>query len=244
MNLTRNGKIARLPRVIRDQLNRRLGDGESGKRLVAWLNTVPEVQAALAAEFGGKPVREQNLSEWKAGGYREWLAHQEALVLARDLAGDTAEFQAVEGPPLTDKLALWLAARYLVATRAFQATDPQDNWRRLHELCADIVEMRRGDHSAERLRLERQRLEFDQAQASKTLKEQFFEWASDPDIREQICRGFKSRAEQMEMLGKLMFGDHWWGLKKNAGDQDEASPSAGSPIESNPIQSGHAPLPQ
>jgi len=33
--MTRVGKIARLPREIREQLNRRLQDGEPGKRLVS-----------------------------------------------------------------------------------------------------------------------------------------------------------------------------------------------------------------
>ena len=49
MNLTRNGKIVRLPREVRQQLNRRLQDGEQGKKLVAWLNALPEVQAIAAA---------------------------------------------------------------------------------------------------------------------------------------------------------------------------------------------------
>ena len=35
--MTRNGKIARLPREIRDELNRRLDDGGQGKDLVEWL---------------------------------------------------------------------------------------------------------------------------------------------------------------------------------------------------------------
>jgi len=38
MNVTRNGKIARLPRAVRQELNRRLDEGEQGKKLVAWLN--------------------------------------------------------------------------------------------------------------------------------------------------------------------------------------------------------------
>ena len=32
--MTRNGKIARLPRALRDELNRRLQDGQPGVRLV------------------------------------------------------------------------------------------------------------------------------------------------------------------------------------------------------------------
>ena len=86
MNPTRNGKIARLPRAVRLELNRRLDEGEQGKKLVVWLNALPEVQAIVAAEFGGKPIREQNLSEWKQGGYRDWVAQQEALKWPSGLA--------------------------------------------------------------------------------------------------------------------------------------------------------------
>jgi hypothetical protein len=73
----RNGKIARLPREVRERLNRRLEDGEQGKKLVVWLNEMPEVQAVLATEFRGKAINGQNLTEWRQGGYRDWLAQQE-----------------------------------------------------------------------------------------------------------------------------------------------------------------------
>ena len=42
--MTRNGKIARLPRHIRGQLNRRLQNGEEGNTLLEWLNALPKVQ--------------------------------------------------------------------------------------------------------------------------------------------------------------------------------------------------------
>ena len=58
MNKPRNGKIARLPRVVREQLNRRLQNGEQGKTLAAWLNSLPAVVVMLATEFDGKPIRE------------------------------------------------------------------------------------------------------------------------------------------------------------------------------------------
>src|SRR6266704_6524752 len=38
--MSRFGKIARLPLDTREQLNRRLQDGEIGKDLVGWLNSV------------------------------------------------------------------------------------------------------------------------------------------------------------------------------------------------------------
>src|SRR6266568_3205109 len=41
--MSHKGKIARLPLAIREQLNRRLQDGEIGRDLVVWLNSAPEV---------------------------------------------------------------------------------------------------------------------------------------------------------------------------------------------------------
>lgn len=122
MNITRNGKIARLPRAVRYELNRRLHDGEQGKKLVTWLNALPEVQAIAAVEFGGRAIRAQNLSEWKQGGYRDWLAQQEALEMAERRGEDAAEWNAEGRPPVTDTLARWVAGRYTLATRLVAET--------------------------------------------------------------------------------------------------------------------------
>ena len=51
----------------------RILDGEPGVRLLAWLNALPEVQAILARDFAGRPINDQNFSEWKHGGYIDWL---------------------------------------------------------------------------------------------------------------------------------------------------------------------------
>ncbi len=52
----------------------------------------------------------------------------------------------------------WLAVRYAVATRRLVETEGPEHWRLLRELCGDVVELRRGDHSARRLELERARV--------------------------------------------------------------------------------------
>jgi hypothetical protein len=75
-------ELARLPGLMQTRHGqgdsrtggRPVSEGEQGKRLVAWLNALPEVRAIIATEFGGKPIREQSLSEWRKGGYRDWLA--------------------------------------------------------------------------------------------------------------------------------------------------------------------------
>jgi hypothetical protein len=158
---TRTGKIARLPRAIREQLNRRLRDGEMQSKLVEWLNSLPETLIMLAAEFEGRPVNEQNLSEWKAGGYRDWVALQESLEMIRELSDNTTELRAASDELLTDKLAVWLAARYIAVARTLSGADNADaeQWRRLREFCSDVVALRKGDHSQERLKLERDHVE-------------------------------------------------------------------------------------
>src|SRR5271170_4991656 len=76
---SRVGKIARLPLAIRQELNQRLENGERGKDLILWLNGLPEVQAVLAAQFGGQPIMPANLSAWNKGGYKDWQEQQCAV---------------------------------------------------------------------------------------------------------------------------------------------------------------------
>jgi len=103
MGATRNGKIARLPKDIREELNRRLEDGEPGKHLVAWLNEQEPVRTVLQGQFGGRPVSEQNLSEWKAGGFREWLRHEETRLLVSSLTEQSEALEdAADGVAISD----------------------------------------------------------------------------------------------------------------------------------------------
>jgi hypothetical protein len=93
---TRNGKIARLPRPVREQLNKRLERSESSSRLLPWLNALPETRELVQKEFAGVPISKQNLSQWRRGGFQESLAWRyirrqtsdgAAMLLAKSLAG-------------------------------------------------------------------------------------------------------------------------------------------------------------
>src|SRR5690349_7441255 len=80
--MSRIGKIARLPKAVREELNRRLEDGEEGKSLVAWLNGYAEVRAVLKAQYDGREINEPNLTAWRQGGFLDWQRQQEALGVA------------------------------------------------------------------------------------------------------------------------------------------------------------------
>ena len=205
METSRRGKIARLPREVREQLNRRLADGEPGKPLVAWLNGLTEVQAVLAAEFGGNAIREQNLSEWKQGGYQEWLSQQEALEVARQLSADAGEIEDTGPTPLTDRVATWLTARYVVAARKLAATDGEPDFAKLREFCSDLVALRRGDHYAERLKLDRARLEFERQESPEQFEKRCREWLTRPENREKVY-GPELSLEEKTARMRALFG--------------------------------------
>ena len=70
-----NGKISHLPHPIQEQLNERLDKGdEEAKPILAWLNSLPEVQSVLESKFDGAAITPKNLSEYKNRGYRDWCA--------------------------------------------------------------------------------------------------------------------------------------------------------------------------
>lgn len=95
--MSRTGKIARLPRALRDTLNCRLQDGEPGPELLAWLNADPAVQAVLAEHFNGQPINAQNLSEWRRGGHAAWCQQQQILDLAERLQEEKPELDRAIG---------------------------------------------------------------------------------------------------------------------------------------------------
>lgn len=146
--MNRTGKIARLPLEIRQKLNERLHDGEMAKSLVAWLNSLPEVQAVLAAEFEGAPIREQNISEWRKGGYQDWVQHEAALEAAVRLA-ERAECWREEGQPsMSEMLAFWLMSQFLVATRDIAQAEGDKKWQLLNKMCANLMKLRRIEQEA------------------------------------------------------------------------------------------------
>jgi len=159
--MNRDAKIARLPALIREQINRRLQNGEAGQQIAEWLNALPESTTLMAAEFDGQAISETNLVSWKLGGFRNWEAQQEALATVRQFGADAAELAQAAGGQLADHLSLCLTARIAVAMRepAAGGDDPEKQWQRLRQLCADLVALRKGDQNAQWLRIEREKLE-------------------------------------------------------------------------------------
>ncbi len=106
-----------------------------------------------------------------------------------ELSAEVAGLQQPGADPLTDILAQWLAAHYVVVARAAADCAGNDGigLDTLRSITADIVALRRGDHYAERLRIEREQLELERQQTGERLEKYAIEWAQKPENREKIC---------------------------------------------------------
>jgi hypothetical protein len=73
------GKIAALDRHTREELNRRLDNGQQAPEILPWLNGLPQVKEKLRIHFNDVPISPQNLSAWRRGGFQFWLWQQQLL---------------------------------------------------------------------------------------------------------------------------------------------------------------------
>lgn len=87
----------------------------------------------------------------------------------RQIAAEAAELKAVVRGGVTDVVAAWLTPQYAVAAREqlAHAASPEARWQVLRMAATDLSALRHGDHTAERLRLERERLKLAKREAQK-----------------------------------------------------------------------------
>lgn len=156
--MTRNGKIARLPGAIREDLNRRLFDGGQARLLLQWLHGLPEVQDILRTQFGGKLITKTNLSQWKTGGYAAWEIGERMAENVKQVMEGTSTLQSTAKEGLTDRMALMLAA--IMATQIHRFESMEDGvekaklWR---ELRISLMALKKCELAAARLEMERER---------------------------------------------------------------------------------------
>jgi hypothetical protein len=153
--MTRKGKIARLPRHIRDDLNRRIDDGEPGTSLVQWLNSQSDVQLVLERDFNSRPINEQNLTDWKQGGYLDWQELQESRAWVRIVSDEADQVAEDSGlMPLSDRISSMAALAVGKLIRGLATGAESDDAKRadLLRVLKELARLRRDDLEAARSR--------------------------------------------------------------------------------------------
>lgn len=211
--MSRKGKIARLPSAIRDEVNRRLLEGQSGSKILPWLNSLPEAKAVLDEDFEGLLVTDQNLSEWRKGGFAEWLARREKLEATKELSQFAANVAKAGNGSLSEGAAAILAGKLLELLEGLG--DEKPTAETLDALTLALSRLRAGDHNAEKLRLTTLRLdqtaellELERQKFQRTTCELFMKWREDERAR-NIADGPGTNEDKINQLGQEMFGELW-----------------------------------
>ena len=123
----------------------------------------------------------------------------------RQLAAEVAALKLDGAAPLTDGFAHWLAAHLLVAAKkaAKESKNGCLDLKSLRSLNADVVALRRGDHSAERLKLERKWLELERQNSAATMEKRFIEWAQDPENAGKMNPSKLTQEERAERIREI-----------------------------------------
>jgi hypothetical protein len=244
--MTRRAKIARIPYQIRHQLNSRIEDGEPGVTLVEWLNSLEEVRDVLSEHFESHPITEQNLSEWKRGGFRDWQREQKARERVQSLIGLSGEIKdAACGYSVADCLAGVLATELAaeVSTRLEETTDPKERWQYLCDALRRLSSLRHGDRMQVRAERETDRWEVESEERENQEKKKEFQKQCDSAIRpilEALKRPTLVRAfggnEAVQKAADLILE-----VNRISSEYDPSAPPPATPAPPAPLSPSEAP---
>jgi hypothetical protein len=222
------GKIARLPKTIRERLNRRLENNEPATATLPWLNGLVRVKKILATCFDGTPINEPNLSAWRTGGFERWRQKQEPLAHHRDLAEDARDFTRFGGGALARGAAGIAAARIL---KTLDAIPPERaSTADLVKISYAVAALFHADQSQVRLRFERTRVRLQHEQVT-------LQWDKHQRDRVAVAQRVLNDAQikiiqeaemdnslKIELLGQRIFGELWQGREVAADSTAETPP--------------------
>ncbi len=181
MSNRRTGKIARLPKATRDVVNAMIRDGRT--------------YAAIIAEIPDAGLNEQNLTNWKEGGYQDWLKEQERL----DDMRAKREF-AVDIVRQGDGAMMAKAAQELAASQVYEALsefNAESLKTLLREKPENFAQLFQAVVKANKGNLDREKFEFDAAAAALEKLPELTEIAQTPGIEE---------GEKLERVRLALFG--------------------------------------
>lgn len=221
--MARTGKIARLPLAVRDELNFRLRDNESGQTILAWVNALDVTRDVLARHFDGKPISDSNLSEWRSGGFAEWLHEQEDVERVHKLHEVSLRLAQASGGNLSEGLLALNVGRIQEALEQFweglreidSTEEGNDKDQAVSRLLSALSTIRGLEIEKQKLELKRvevaqkgEALVLEKKKFQRTTAELFVKWVADEEAR-QIATSDLASDAKIEALGRHLFKDAW-----------------------------------
>lgn len=223
----RKGKIATLPAKIREEINRRLHDGQQGPQIIPWLNSQEEVLRVLDERWGEEPITPQNLSEWRQGGYQDWLARRDREDSIKTLSEFSYKIAKASGGSLTEGAIAIAGGRILELLEKVADGEKPDNLVALknedgsyelpfefdlEKLINSLATLRGREIDQQRtkqrdvvLEQRNRQLALEETKFRRQTAELFLKWYEDKRAKE-IVESKGAKETKMEDLVQLMFG--------------------------------------
>jgi len=198
MSRQRVGKVARLPAEIREQINRRLYDGQTGKQIIRWLAT---------QKCDGHPadITDSNMTQWRNGGYQEWLKSEGQVEKIKDRAELAMRMAQAAGGSLPQSVVVRLAGQIDEQIDALG----EDDYKKFTPVLSVLLE-------AESLRLKAievgqkgQTLDLLRQRYQRDTAKLFLKWYASQKAKDIADQPESGADEKVERLGRLMFGEDW-----------------------------------
>ena len=206
MTDTRKGKIARLPLELRDQVNRRLSDGEPGPKICAWLNGIDQVKSIMADQFSGEAISVQNLSEWRKGGFQDWQKDQDRVENIRRLAEISMRMANAAEGSIAEGGAAIAAGKLLAALESATEDDLTGMVQSLTSLRMAEIAAMRARTDEKRLTLQTKNFDLEKQKFQRQTAEMFLKWFDD-ETAKRIAEGKGTKEVKLDSLVKLMWGE-------------------------------------
>jgi hypothetical protein len=223
MPTARKGKIASLPARIREEVNRRLLDGETAPQIIKWLSSEPDVARVLEERWKGEAVSDNNISQWREGGYEDWKKQNERIEAIKTLSDYSFKLARAAGRSLSEGATAIAGGRILelletVADRAqtgeanVVSLENEDSTREmpfefdLEKLVNSVATLSHVEVARQRETRQGRGLELDIQRFRRQTAEIFISWHADKRARE-ILEGKGTKEVKMDNLVTLMFGE-------------------------------------
>jgi hypothetical protein len=210
---TLTGKIARLPKSVREKLNRRLDNGAPASEILPWLNSLYSVKKVLTAWFAGAPINDQNLTNWRGTGYQRWLQNQAPIagILERaEYASDAA--RAGRG-----RLANGVATVAVTHLLSHLDTIPPEkrSTADLAKIAHAVTALVHAEQNNLRLKFDKKRLRLKDEQVTLAWDKHLRDTAAialrvlDDDQAKAVKKAPIDNSAKIELIGQRLFGKLW-----------------------------------
>jgi len=213
MDSTRKGKIATLPAKIRDEINRRLHEGEGARQILPWLNADKDVLRVLDERWGEEPVTPQNLSEWRRGGYRDWLGRNEKVSALKVLSDYSLQLAQAAGGSISEGAAAIAGGKILALLENAAEEEGPTNGILLSELIDSLSALRKNeiaqkkiDQNAITLGQRDRQLALEEKRFQRQTAELFIKFYTDRRAKEIMERKGDREVQVKDLVG-MMFGE-------------------------------------